>query len=316
MNEIDKTQMSLIRKDILLILPRHAFEYQQIEKAGYRIMEPYIGNKIPFRIFREVCFRWNLSIKSIWYNSKVNIHAKIIIVYEPLMIPDFIEWLHIKNPKSRIILAYANPVKGSIDPNTLPNEWCEKVSGDPEDCAQFGLRLIQGGYFRHYKVNFKQPIYDVFFIGRDKNNRAQRLFQLKDEFEHLGLRTNFYITADRSYKRFNKAFYKPLISYDKVLEMMGETRAILHLVDGGQTGVTYRVFESLFHGIKLVTDNYKLAEFDFYHPDNIFMLGKDDLDMLPAFLDRPFKKINERILERYDFEAAIRTMVGERNTKD
>lgn len=314
MNDTDKTPIGLNRKDILFILPRHAFEYQQIEKAGFRVIEPYTGNKVLFRIFREVCFRCNLSIKLIWYNSKVNIDAKIIIVYEPLMIPDFIRWLHMKNPKSRIILAYVNPVKGNIDPKALPDDWCEKVSCDPEDCTKYGLRLVQGGYFRHYKVNYKQPIYDVFFIGRDKNNRAKRLFQLKEEFEHLGLRTNFYITADRSYKRFNKSFYKPLISYDKVLEMLGETRSILHLVDGGQTGVTYRVFESLFHGIKLITDNDKLIEYDFYHPDNIFILGKDDLSTLPAFLEQPYKKINESILKKYDFEASISLMLGEDNT--
>jgi hypothetical protein len=151
-----------------------------------------------------------------------------------------------------------------------------------------------GGYFRFPTVEKKEPKYDLFYIGRDKG-RANKLLSLQDAFESRGLRTYLHITATRRHQRYNKAYYRPLVPYDQVLDLIGESRAILHLVEGAQNGITIRVMESMIHQVKLVTDDEKLIEYDFYDKDNIFILGKDDIDMLTSFLDKPNKPLNDNI---------------------
>lgn len=289
-------------KKILFIMPSHAWNFKYIRKSGYNVIAPYIGNRWFFRIFREIWFRGNLPGKSMWYNKKVNIDSEIIVVIDSLIIPDYMRWLRQHNPQSKIILFYENSAKNTIDPNMLPSIWCEKWSGDPEDCTRYGLRYIEGGgYFTFLTVKKKEPKYDVFYIGRDKG-RADKLFALQDAFESRGLRTYFHITAVKKYQRYNKPYYRPPIPYDKVLDFIGESKAILHLVNGGQISATIRVMESLIHHVKLITDNQLLAEYDFYDKDNIFILGKDNIDMLPDFLDKPYKPVDDDTVKKYYFD--------------
>lgn len=300
-----------LQKEILFIMPSHSWNFNYIRKAGYEIKEPYIGNKLLYRIFREVWFRWNLPGKSIWYNKKANVGSDTIAVMDSLIIPDYIKWLHDHNPDSRVILCYENKVQNSINPLELQDKWCEKLSTDIDDCTHYGLRYMPGGgYFKFLTVVKKKPKYDVFYIGRDKG-RANKLFTLQDTFQSYGLSTYFHITATRRFQKYNKPYYKPLIPYEQVLDLIGESRSILHLSEGGQNGITIRIIESLIHQVKLITNDHKLREYDFYDKDNIFILGKDEIDGLPAFLDKPYKPLNSNIIESYYFDNYWNTILAE-----
>ena len=54
-------------------------------------------------------------------------------------------------------------------------------------------------------------------------------------------------------------------------------------------------------------DNYTLIDNDkniinFYNPNNIFILGKDDINKIKEFIDSPYIEINKDIVDYYDFE--------------
>ncbi len=44
---------------------------------------------------------------------------------------------------------------------------------------------------------------------------------------------------------------------------------------------------------KLVTDNQAIAHYQFYHPENIFLLQERDLDELPEFCIRHFNQSHQ-----------------------
>lgn len=295
---MDKSNTRIIGQ-VLFVLPEHAWNYQYLKESGFNIRAPYIGNSIMFRIAREIWFKWNLPGKEIWYNKDLMANFSIIWVMDALVIPDFVRWISKNNPQSRIILFYANKVKSTTPPGKIPDTWCEKWSVDLQDCEQYGLRYAPGGgYFRLPPRDRPEPRYDVIYIGRDKG-RAKTVFGLKKAMEKLGLKTYFHLTATKRYQRFFKCCYKPLLPYAKVLDLINESKAILHLVDGGQEGPTIRVLESLFHQVKLITNNIHIADYDFYDKNNIFILGKDDFSSLPDFLCLPYKIIGADILEKY-----------------
>lgn len=298
-----------MRSGTLIILSAHDFSYQAIKDEGFDIDQPYRGNSIPVRFFREAFFRFNLPGKCIWYNKKVNKGAKTIIVYNALITVDYMYWLRKNNPKSRIIYLYTDPVEMAISPKMLPDEVCEKWSSDYIDCEKYNLhRGREGGYFKEWKIKKTNPEYDIFFIGRDKG-RLGELMDLKMQFEETGLKTNFYITAHHRWQRFNNPIYRPLVPYTEVLKMLGKTRAILHLVEGGYKGMSIRVLESVIHGIKLITDNKNLLKMKIYNPDNIFILGVDDIKTLPAFFKKPFKEYSKEYVDTLYYEDTIDYMV-------
>ena len=60
--------------------------------------------------------------------------------------------------------------------------------------------------------------------------------------------------------------------------------------------------EALFYEKKLITNNKNIINYDFYCKENIFILEKDDIEELPQFLKTPYKKIDNEIVNKYEFE--------------
>ena len=60
--------------------------------------------------------------------------------------------------------------------------------------------------------------------------------------------------------------------------------------------------ESLFYEKKLITDNIKVKDLSFYHPNNIFILGVDELSNLDTFIKKPYHKVSSNIINYYSFK--------------
>jgi hypothetical protein len=96
--------------------------------------------------------------------------------------------------------------------------------------------------------------------------------------------------------------YKKPISYDDVLVKIGKSKAILDYLSDPSDGLSLRPMESIFHKKKLITNSKLIANYDFYRPQNIFILGRDNLSDLPEFLNSPYEEIDKEIIEKYDFK--------------
>ena len=125
------------------------------------------------------------------------------------------------------------------------------------------------------------------------------LGKISDEFSKNNLTSLFYIVDDELPvpKRL------PYLSYDKYLEKLSSSVAVLDVLQEGQEGMTLRVMESIYFSKKLITTQKSIVNEDFYNSNNIFIIGKDDWSGLKSFMERPVKKVPEHILEKYDFSA-------------
>lgn len=294
---------------IHFIMPKHSLTYKEIERAGYSIAQNYRGNTMPFRLLRELHFRFGLPGKSIWYNQKNRKLSGTIILYESLVIPDYVKWLYSNNPDSRIILFYENLSNKYNSPNNISRNWCEMWTADKNEAKEFKINWYSGGgYFKHWKVIKKVPDIDLFYIGKDKN-RLETLKMIEDECNKRGVKTYFYITQDRNYKKTD-SYHKPFLPYKEVLEYLGRTKAILHLSNGCQSGVTMRIEESLIHEIKLVTDDLDIVNYDFYNPNNFFVIGLDDWDKLPNFLTTEYVHQDSSFFNSAYFDDFVQTLLG------
>ena len=162
----------------------------------------------------------------------------------------------------------------------------------------------------HYNTQFyskglvkeaKEPEYDVLFVGKDKG-RLEELLSLESQMRALGIITNFYIVANKD-RQINKSeHYQKRVSYDAIVEMITKSKAIMDILTDNQKGLTLRPLEALFFSKKLITNNKGIKSKDFYHPDNIFILGEDDIAALPEFLNKPLHRLPSDILDKYDLE--------------
>ena len=145
---------------------------------------------------------------------------------------------------------------------------------DPDEAQRYGMTYTE--QFYRYPDKTETTIkYDFFFCG-ERKDRLERLNRLREQLEGMGYRCLFIIVppADK-------------ISYLQYLEHVRESRCIVDLMQESQAGLTRRPIEALFFGKKLLTENTFVSTYDFYRPENVFILHKDPMDSLSRFMEQP-----------------------------
>ena len=99
---------------------------------------------------------------------------------------------------------------------------------------------------------------------------------------------------------------KDYLDYTKYLEMLAESKVLLDYNAYNQVGLSLRTMESLFFEKKIITSNKNIKKYDFYNKNNVFILGEDNMKNLNRFINSPYKKIDKKIIEYYDFDNWIK----------
>lgn len=277
------------------------------------MLSPYYGDNIPLRIFREICFRLPILPKAIWYNKEIlKEKYEIINIIDVNITTHYLNWMKKKFPKTQLNFLYNNMVgkARNIEPAKIPKDiriW----TYDDYDARKYGIKLLENYWIREMIFRRKQSVeFDVFFVGKDKG-RGENLLKLEKMLNEMGLKTKFIITKDGKFSK-NKAYYEPSISYEQVIDFDTRSRAILNMTMEHQKGITMRDMESVAIGVKLITTNKNIVNKDLYHKNNVFILGVDEIDSLPNFLESEYIDVWESIKDKHTFEAMLNEITDER----
>lgn len=272
-----------------------------------------------YPIYREV-HGWEKNLRKLqehlkrkdmtrWYHpgwTKIVQDFDTVIISDGLRGRDIIDFIRSKNPQMRIIIYYLNTKmdRGVNHPCWYQGLGCEFYSFDRKNATDFGLpfkHFCYPYYREERKATMKGDDYDVFFVGEDKG-RYPELMQLKVQLLQMGMKPRFLIKRGkhiRYYGKKRKNTIAEAVPYEQVLDEIGKSRAVLEIVQEGQHGITYRAMEALLWEKKLITNFPEIKDYDFYCPENVFILGEQAVEELPDFLSRPLKPVDEAIKEQY-----------------
>jgi len=239
-----------------------------------------------------------LPFESIWYGDwkKSEENIETIILFDSIYTSKIVKWIQKYKKNARLIFWFWNPVNVDLL-NELRPLSCELWSFDKFDCKKYGLNYNAQFYFSTVHAMPTKRDFDIVFIGRDKN-RLSKLIELKKLFDSNGLSTYFHIVSDKSFAFSIKT--KP-ISYDELLSITMRSNAILDLVQDGQSGLTLRTMEGIYLKRKIITNNQEMQHMDFYSPENVFILGVDDIALIKQFVSSPYIDLPNSIMAKYDF---------------
>ncbi len=199
------------------------------------------------------------------------------------------------NKNCKIILYFWNPIneytKRFLGDKNIDEIW----SFDLEDVKKYNLKYNPQYYSKTVKLPNKGIKSDFIFLGRNKN-RKKYIENLDKELKEHNVNGTFKIIESE----------KDLVEYEDYLKLVDESKAIIDIVSENQNGLTLRPMEALFFNKKLITNNLDIVNYDFYNPNNIFVLGKDDMNNIKQFIDSPYEPVNEEIVNYYDFEEWIK----------
>ncbi|WP_429945747.1 hypothetical protein V5G99_08355 [Bibersteinia trehalosi] len=88
--------------------------------------------------------------------------------------------------------------------------------------------------------------------------------------------------------------------FSENIALAKQCHCILDFVIAQHSGCSFRVFEALGYGKKLITTNKNIKYYDFYHPNNMFVLD-NNFDELEAFLTKPYVELDPSIKKKYSF---------------
>jgi len=287
-------------KKVILLYNSIDYFVPFFEKKGILSYPSYRKLSFFFRIIRKIFFLLGLP-KSIWYGSwKSSLKGVTTVICFSTNPVESLEYIKSINPQIRLIFWYWDPVYRNINkPTAISGNLCEKWSFDINDCQEYDMLYNTTFYLDSIKLPKSELIYDVFFLGQDKGRRFF-LNDLNSQLIGMNIIPFFYIVDDNT-SGWNLMKTVPAIPYDKYLELLSKSKAILDYIQEGQSGLSLRPMESIFFSKKLITNDLAILKQDFYYADNIFVLGVNDIGSLTVFLNTPYKKIPEEIVAKYDF---------------
>lgn len=272
--------------------------------------------KTLFKIYEHLPAGW--LDRSRWYGDWKH-HVEdydVIIIINQVRGRDVVEYMRARNPKARIIIYYETTIDPADRkaPQHYQNLGVEFSSFDKKDCDLWNLRYVPYFYsfwngsmdeLRAIQQASSHPETDIFFVGYDKN-RLHQLVDLQRELDRLSVTHRMLIvrTPHRVYSPSDSRYLtEHALPYEKIIEHIRDSKCILDYVSEGQVGITLRPMESVFFRKKLITNNPDVVHYDFYCPENVFILGQDDMTTLRQFIDAPYRPLPMNVVQNYTAEA-------------
>ncbi|WP_312330262.1 hypothetical protein [Sphingobacterium sp.] len=142
------------------------------------------------------------------------------------------------------------------------------------------------------------------FLGSYNSSRMGNIINAEKLINDLGGFTRFmvYSNDNKLVEEFpNIQFIQEQMEYIDYIKLVLRSEYLVDLLVDTHEGLSFRVFESLGYKKKLLTNNKTIRQYDFYHPNNVFILG-DEQRRLEEFFILPYVEIRKDIIEKYDFD--------------
>lgn len=241
----------------------------------------------------------------------------VFVVNLEAMTPEIVEMLRKQQPQAKFILYMWDSIKNKKPAQLAFKlfDWCYSFDkNDASTLPNVNFRpLFFIDEFDSKTWNTKTNIlYDLCFIGTVHSDRYNLVKSVKKQADNLGLRTYFYLYFHNKILFFYKKLrdikfynarvsefeFSPISAID-LAQKIKESGAVLDVQHPHQTGLTMRTLEMLGASKKLVTTNSHIVEYDFFNPQNIAVIDRENPKIDASFFKTEFAEVDSHIRDRY-----------------
>ncbi len=150
---------------------------------------------------------------------------------------------------------------------------------------------------------------DFYYLGIEGNKRVEKLKNLIDKTQDFNKKIIVQVSSEPQVKNEKIEFVTKAVEYKHYLYNIRRTKAIVDIKAAKHDGLSFRFFEGLNFKKKIVTNNHSIKNYNFYHPDNVFITDFENFDGLEEFMQKPYQTIPENIVKMYSLENWIKNIL-------
>ena len=185
-----------------------------------------------------------------------------------------------------------------------------KYSFEPKDVAKYNLNFLTNFYYNTERN--PKPSNDIYFIGTFDERIAiiqdvlQSVIKFDKKVQILLQSKNKKII--QKYQSDYITFLPKPITFEESEKLYNNSKIILDVQKTIQKGLTFRVFEAVGKGKKLITTNEDIVNYDFYNPNNIFIWKENTTGIPLSFFETPYEELPDVIFEKYSVKSWVKTL--------
>ena len=187
---------------------------------------------------------------------------------------------------------------------------------DPDDVKKYpeaALHFLPNCYFGEPDFSIPSEI-DLLYIGQYLDERNVQLKNLHQYLEEHQLsytsHTSLYRGRDFIPLHHKILHHKISTTYQENIDFVKKSKTLIDFKRDEHDGLSLRIFEAMQYGKKIITDNFSVKNYDFYHPNNIFVTNYVNLEGLVDFLQSPYQSLPSELVEKYSFKNWINTILN------
>ena len=173
-------------------------------------------------------------------------------------------------------------------------------SYDKADVEKYNFQFLTN-YIYDDQIETKEITNLVFNIS-SFDDRFPFLEKLANYFSQKRISFRFIVKKDRIFEHKNIEISDRYLSIIQVKDIIASSLVLVDIQQKNQDGLTFRIFEALGYKKKLITNNQDIVTYDFYNPNNIFVISESNYEIPSSFFEKDFVEINSAILNKYKLD--------------
>ena len=302
-------------QNIILELKRRNIDAHHIDISKYKYDYPSVFSKVT-NFINKILFKKNIK-KTELENNIINRleklgHQDIILIIRPDRITKQTHSKIKKYTDKYISYIYDSCARFPIDHLLKEDIFDTIYSFDVKDCKTFGFNFITNYiYLEKKEIQPLSQTNNTVFIILSIDERLDFLNKIANHLSKIGIQYKFIISGKKKIKNINSniIYTKYPIFIDELKGELENSNFYLDLIRHGHNGLSFRIFEALAMQKKIITTNKSISSYDFYNPNNIFILDEDKpININPGFFTTPYEPLSDEMYHKYTIQNWVKTV--------
>ena len=307
----------------ILLISSYIFGYmdfavEEMKLQGHEVDVLYYENDPLQFQYNNILHKATSGIgKLVGKNAKKNAREKALKTFLKDKTYDFTLMIHgqylndathqfLKSISKRYVAYFFDSLTKMPDQKKIAHHFDKVFSYEPMDCKSEGYDFITN-FIPSTDFKSDHYSYDIFNIG-GIDSRFHHTQALAAYLKQHHITFKFMLFNETEYTHFEKV--KTKMTVEQVLPFIKDCKIMLDMQRENQNGLTFRVFEALGNDKKLITTNQEIKNYDFYNPQNIYLLDLKNLQIPKEFLEQKYQPISEEIVHKYTVSSWVKKIMA------